>query len=109
MIRRWRLDRFVDDDVKVKHRDALQAKVSGFAESIKHKEITGSELMNEVLEEWERIVNRVAKTEVGEKMIVCGRAARWWGDEVRAKIQRRRQVYRLIASSREELWEEYYR
>ena len=53
---------------------------------------------NEVLEEWERIVNRV-----------CGRAARWWDDEVRAKIEHRRQVYRMIASGQEELWEEYYR
>ena len=110
VIRRWCLDRFVDDDdVKVKYRDALQAEVSGFAESIKHKQITGSELVNEVLEEWEIIVNRVAKTEVGEKMIVCGRAARWWDDEVRAKIEHRREVYRLIASGQEELWEEYYR
>ena len=28
--------------------------------------------MGEVLREWECIVNRVAKSEVGEKMIVCG-------------------------------------
>ena len=49
--------------MKVKYRDALQAEVSGFAESIRHKEISGSVL---VLEEWERIVNRVAKTVVGE-------------------------------------------
>ena len=65
--------------------------------------------MNEVLEEWERIVNGVAKTEVGEKMIVCGRAATWWDDEIRAKIEHRKQVYRLIVSGHEELWEEYYR
>ena len=30
-------------------------------------------------------------------------------DEVRAKTERRRQVYRWIASGLEELWEEYYR
>ena len=36
--------------------------------------MNGSNLVNEVLEEWERLVNGVAKT---EKMIVCGRAARW--------------------------------
>ena len=46
-----------------------------------------------MLEEWERIVNRVAKTEVGEKMFVCDRAARWWDDEVRVKIEHRRQVF----------------
>ena len=59
MIRRWRLDRFVDDDVKVKYRDSFQAEVSGFAEIIMHKETTGSELVDEVLEEWERIVSRL--------------------------------------------------
>ena len=112
VIRRWRLDRFVDDEVKAKYRDALCAEVNGFSESIKHRVengMNGSNLVNEVLEEWERIVNRVAKTEVGEKMIVCGRAARWWDDEIRAKIEHRRQVYRLIVSGQEELWEEYYR
>ena len=86
--------------------------MNGFSESIKHRVengMNGSNLVNEVLEEWERIVNRVAKTEVGEKMIVCGRAARWWDDEIRAKIGHRRQVYRLIVSGEEELWEEYYR
>ena len=38
----------------------------------------GHDLVNEVLREWESIVNRVAKREVGDKMIVCGRTARWW-------------------------------
>ena len=37
--------------MKVKYRDALQAEVSGFAEIIRHKETTGSVLVNEVLEE----------------------------------------------------------
>ena len=40
------------------------------------KGIKGHELVSGVLHEWESIVNRVAKKEVGEKMIVCGRAAR---------------------------------
>ena len=86
--------------------------MNGFSESIKHRVengMNGNNLVNEVLEEWERIVNRVAKTEVGEKMIVCGRAARWWDDEIRAKIEHRRQVYRLILSGEEELWVKYYR
>ena len=39
-----------------------------------------------VQHEWEDkdIVNRVAKSEVGEKTIVCGKSARWWD-----KINRR--------------------
>ena len=46
----------------------------------------GYDLVNEVLMEWENIVNRVAKSEVGEKMIVCGRATRWWDNEIKEKI-----------------------
>ena len=34
----------------------------------------GQELVNEVVMEWESVVNRVAKCELGEKMIVCGRS-----------------------------------
>ena len=49
--------------------------------------------MNEVLREWESIVNRVAKREVGDKMIVCGRAARWWDKELK-EISLRREVYK---------------
>ena len=51
-----------------------------FSESIKDRVqegIKGHELVNLVLHEWESIVNRVARKEVGEKLIVCGRAARW--------------------------------
>ena len=47
-----------------------------FAESIRLKMIKGLKghaLVGEVLRERESIVNRVAKREVGEKMIVCGK------------------------------------
>ena len=35
----------------------------------------GHSVVSEVLQEWEGVVNRVAKMEVGEKVIVCGRSA----------------------------------
>ena len=50
----------------------------------------GHDLVNEMLRESESIVNRVAKREVGDKMIVCGRAARWWDKELKEKISLRR-------------------
>ena len=37
VIRRWRLDRLVDNEVKAKYRDALREEVNGFSESIKHR------------------------------------------------------------------------
>ena len=32
------------------------------------------------------MVNRVARNDVGEKLIVCGRAARWWDNKRKDKI-----------------------
>ena len=62
--------------------------------------------MNEVLREWERIVNRVAKSEVGDNMIDCGR---WWDNEIKEKISLRREVYKKVIKGREDLWNEYCR
>ena len=81
MIRRWRLDRFGDDEVKLSYPNALMAEVHKFPESTKSKiesGMKGQKLVNEVVMEWESVVNRVAKCELGEKIVVCGRAARWW-------------------------------
>ena len=69
----------------------------------------GQELVNEVVMEWASVVNRVAKCELGEKMIVCGRAARWWDEQIKNKINARRQVYRKFVNGREDLWGEYCR
>ena len=52
----------------------------------------GESLVQEVVHEWEDIVNRVAKSVVGEKTIVCGKSARWWDNEIKtvdAKFIRR--------------------
>ena len=51
-------------------------------------------LVSEVLREWEEIVNRVAKSEVGEKVTVhvCGSSARWWDSEIKEKITLRQQL-----------------
>ena len=56
----------------------LQAEVNRFSESIQSKVASGMVGSRLVLAEWESIINEVAKAVVGEKMIVCRRAARWW-------------------------------
>ena len=69
---------FDEDEVKLRYQNALKAEVRRFSESVKSKlegGMKGYDLVNEVLMEWENIVNRVAKSEVGAKKIVCGRAA----------------------------------
>ena len=98
-IRRWRLDRFPGDDVKARYCEALKAEVESFSGSIEAKVkrgVRGGELVGKVLDEWENIVNRVVKAEVGEKVMVCGRSVRWWDDEIKEKIQKRREVYKRI-------------
>ena len=80
VIRKWWLDRLGDDGVKLKYIMELQAEVSRFSESIQSKVasgMVGSTLVMNVLADWESIVNEVVKAVVGEKLIVCGRAARW--------------------------------
>ena len=56
------------------------------------------------MHEWEDIVNRVAKSVVGEKTVVCGKSASWRDYD---KINRRREVYKKVVSGRKELWDEY--
>ena len=112
MIRRWRLDRFGDDEVKLSYQNAIMAEVHGFSESTKSKierGMKGQELVNEIVMEWESVVNRVAKCELGEKMIVCGRAARWWDEQIKDKINARRQVYKKVVNGREDLRGEHCR
>ena len=62
-------------EVKLKYQNALRDEVSGFSESIQGKiarGMKGHSLISEVIQEWEGIVKRVAKIEIGEKVIVCG-------------------------------------
>ena len=69
----------------------------------------GDPLVQEVVHELEDIVNRVAKSVVGEETIVCGKSARWWDNEIKDKIRRRCQVCKKVVSGRKELWDEYCR
>ena len=69
--------------------------------------LKGHALVGEVLREWECIVNKVANSEVGEKMIVCGTSARWWDSEVKGKINSRRKVYKNVLDGNVDAWEDY--
>ena len=90
------------------HFNALRAEVRRFSENIRSKVergMKGQELVNEVVMDWESVVNRVAKCELGEKMIVCGRAARWWDEQIKDRINTRREVYILWGVvSRRRVW-----
>ena len=105
VIRRWCLDRF-GDEVKLSYQTALRAEVHRFSDNIR-RGMKGQDLVNEVVMEWESVVNRVAKCELGEKMIVCGRAARWWDEQIKDRINARLEVYRKVVNGREDLWDEY--
>ena len=85
-IRQWRLDKFGDDVVREKY----------YRQPFQRELVRGNELVEGVLKEWESIVNRVARDTVGEKVIVCSRSVRWWDDEIKAKIEQRRQLYKRM-------------
>ena len=46
----------------------------------------------------------VWEAEVGEKVVVCSRTVRWWDDEIKAKIEQRRELNKRILGSEDELW-----
>ena len=106
------MDRFEDDEAKLRYQNALMAEVEGFKEIVNCKMeggVRGHDLVNEVLFKWESIVNEVARREIGEKMIVCGRAAKWWDSEIKEKIKCRREVHKKMINGQEDLWDEYCR
>ena len=87
----------------------MKSDVESFSESIREKVsegISGSGLVSAVVEEWEQVVKTVAKAEVGENVVVCGRAVRWWHDEIKQKIEQRRNAYKKTLEGQDNLWEE---
>ena len=40
-------------------------------------------------------MERIARRGVGKKMIVCGRAARWWDSEINDNSSLRQEVYKM--------------
>ena len=97
--------------MRQKYQEALSVEVDGFqgrvsqwktrVEGIRISEGSGSGLGRDSQE--------VASIEIGEKVIVCGKAVRWWDAEIKEKIRLRRQVYKEISSGREDEWGEYYK
>ena len=62
-----------------------------FSESIREWIGHGMTRRELVLETWEKILNRVAKTKVGEKVMMCGRAVNmWWDDKIQLRIEQRK-------------------
>ena len=39
------------------------------------------------------MIDRTAKQHIGKKIIIPGRAAQWWDQEIREKVQERRELY----------------
>ena len=40
---------------------------------------------------------------------MCGRTARWWDEQIKDRINVRRDVYKKVVNGREDLWDEYCR
>ena len=83
--RTWCLDSFEVEDVRSDDQKALADEVQGFSENTGQRKegLKGYALVGEILGECKSIVSRVAKREVGENMIVCGKSARRWDSAVK--------------------------
>ena len=103
MIKEWRIEWFQNEEGRQKYQEALSVEVDGFQGRVrqwKTQGMRGSELVKAVVQDWGDTVKRVASKEIEEKVIVCGKAARWWDGEIKEKIRLRRQVYKEISSGR---------
>ena len=112
VIRKWRLDRFENDEIKLRYQNTLKDEVNRFSESISSMVkcgMKGHDLVHGVLTEWENIVKKVAKNVIGEKFIVCGKSVSWWDDEIKDKISLRRELHKRMMHGQGDLWEEYCR
>ena len=47
----------------------------------------------------ERIITEAAKATIGTKLIIPGRAAKWWNAEIRREVQARRQLWQQVKES----------
>ena len=41
---------------------------------------------------WGKRVTKVAKSVIGEKVVVCVRSTSWWGEDIKGEITQRREV-----------------
>ena len=61
-----------------------------------------------IIEGWEQLVKNTASKVVGKKLVVCNRAVKWWDEEVKEAVRRRREAHaRCISSKTTVGWEEY--
>ena len=50
-------------------------------------------------------MNRVARSQIGEKVIVPGRSARWWDSEIKERFTLWRQLYKKVISGQDDFIE----
>ncbi len=73
--------------MRLNYQKALNLEVVGFQDrvrSLKSQGLRGSPLVKEV-QDWESTVKMITCNEIGEKVMVCGKAARWWDWEIKDK------------------------
>ena len=107
VIKKWRIEWFQDEEVRQKYQEALSVEVDGFqgrvrqwktrVERIRISEGSGSGLERDSQE----VKSSGRGKEIGNKVIVCGKAARWWDGEIKKNIWlRRRFIRRLVVAGK---------
>ena len=63
VIKKWRIERFQDEEGRQKYQEALSGEVDGFQGRVrkwKTQGLRGSELVKAVVQDWEETVKRIA-------------------------------------------------
>ena len=69
VIGRWRLERFDEDEVKLRYQNALKVEVHGFSERVKSKLEGGMMGYDLVLMEWENITQYSSTVYIGMALV----------------------------------------
>lgn len=102
---KWRVEKLQSEETQERYTEEIE-KASKYIENtmdeiVQSNGLSAEEKATGLAALLQREVERIASECVGKKMIIEGRAARWWDSEVRDAVKTRRQVYEKIKETRQ--------
>jgi len=98
-IRRWRLEKLEDPEIRKLYEQGIANEVDGYAQYVEgflQQPCISKEDITNIVKRAENIITEVANTVIGTKLIIPGRAAKWWSDDIKSKIRERRQLWQEV-------------
>ena len=57
-------------------------------DNVYQERIVEAELVHRMASKWEKVVDKAASLFLGRKLIICGRSAKWWDEELFCNLWR---------------------